>query len=72
MLKQNIVNGYLLPVYLTYEKVFSQFILNQQGEEHLDAFKIDWVVVLVRLVFIFAIFEVWLQISKFSKDSLAQ
>ena len=67
-----VVNGYLLPIHLTYKEIFCQFIPNQLGEDHLDSLAVNRVVVLIGLIIIFTVFEVWFQVPKFSKDPLAQ
>ena len=63
MLDRNVVNRHLLPVHLAYQEVFGQFILDQLRKEHLDAFLVYWMVILVGLIFIFIVLKVWFKIS---------
>ena len=72
MLDRDVVNWDLLPVDLTYQKVFGHLIFNQLREKDLDALSVDWMIILVGLVIIFVVFEVWFKVSCFRENSLAQ
>ena len=72
MLDRNVVNRDLLPVHLTYQEVFGQFVLDQLRKKHLNAFSVNWLMVLIGLVVIFIVLKIWFKVPCFREDSLAQ